>query len=181
MGTIDLTGFKARLGEKGTESHAVLQDVLDDAIGYFERETGVRVRSVTSVTKMLPSAGGVSVYLPESAESVTSVETRSDASSDWSVLASTSWEHSGKRITRTDGGTFPRGAGLVRVVYPAGFAASEVPGEYCSAIYAIAAHFWTNSRRVVGGIPPEESERPISLPGHVWRVLKLARGVPRGF
>lgn len=179
--SVSLVEFKALINEKGSEVDDALQALLDRTVRIFEAETGVRLGGTETHTAHPPSWGSPTVHLTESPASVTTLETRTAPDADWEEIDAADFELTGRQITRTDGGVFPRGQGLVRVTYPGGYGPGAVPGEYVQCVYDMASHLWTNARRSVSGIAPEISERPNNWPSHCWRIMRRARGVQPGF
>lgn len=181
MSSLSLVEFKELINESGSENDSALTALLRRAAAVFESETGVAIDFVGTRTKYPPSTGGDTVHLTEAPASITTLAWRVSPDADWQTIDAADFEHDGRRITRTDGGVFPKGLDLVRVTYPSGYGSGAAPGQYVQCVYDMAGHLWTNRRRVAGGIPPEVSESPNNWPSHCWRIMRRARGIQPGF
>lgn len=185
MGSIVLSGLKERLNEPGSESDAALQQVLDAARQYFARHAGRSLASPPVPHSVeLFSAGGNALHLPDSFASISAVYVRSSLSQTWSLLDSAGWAYDSTRAPRVlyrVGAQWPSGGSyLVRVDGTVGYASGQIPDDWCEAVYALAAHWWTDARRAGGAIPPELSERGNALPRQVLESIRAARGLPVG-
>lgn len=181
MAIVSIDTLKAWLGEKNTENNTALEALELRAEDYLERETGQKVSGAESYTEVRSGQGAFSIFLQSEAVSLTSVETRSSLSSDWSTEDVSDYEATGRRLSRIDGGVFPEGEFNVRIVYTRG--SDTARADDVQAVLELCEHWWRNRTRVTDvGIPEGvDGLTPDKLPRTVYQYIMRRRGVPVGF